>query len=203
MPNPELDAEIATNYELGVEQTLFDDHIIKAAVFYTKTDDYIGTVNVEPEAGLCDEDCEQNQNIGQEEHKGFEIGIDSYWLDNLSTKFSYSYIDAKLKKSESDTAKYITGIPKHALNAMIDYKPIPNLSIIPVFRYESNRYVDNEASSPKTRPFFTMDLRVAYKFDFGLELNAGVKNITDKNYYYSEGFPEEGRTYYVGVRYLF
>lgn len=203
IPNPNLDAEIATNYEIGIEQSLFNDHLLKAAIFYTKTDDYIGTVNVEPIDGICGGDCEQNQNIGQEEHKGFELSINSYWMDNLTTNLSYSYIDSKLKKSESDTAKYITGIPKHAFNMLVTYEPINGLFIMPLFRYESSRYVDNEASSPKTKPFFTMDLKMAYRFKNGLELNAGIKNITDKNYYYSEGFPEEGRTYYAGIRYLF
>lgn len=203
IPNPNLKAETATNYEIGIHQNLSQKHFLSAALFYTKTDDYIGTLSVAPQNGVCEEDCEQNQNIGEEEHKGFEIGVDSFWLDSISTKLSYAFIDPELKKSDKKVAKYILGIPKHSLSAMVKFEPFKNFYIIPLLRYESSAYVDMANSSPKRDAFTTLDISLAYKFDFGLELNAGVKNISDEDYYYTLGHPEEGRTYHFGFRYSF
>ena len=31
----------------------------------------------------------------------------------------------------------------------------------------------------------------------------GVRNITDRNYYYNAGFPEAGRTWFTNIRYSF
>ena len=37
----------------------------------------------------------------------------------------------------------------------------------------------------------------------GLQLQVGVGNLLDSNYYYWEGFPESGRNGYVTLRYTF
>lgn len=195
-PNPELDAEKALNYELGVEHTLNQQHSIKSSIFYTKTKDYIDQVT------LLD-GTDQNQNVGEAKYKGIEFSVDSFWNDNLTTNIAYTYMNFKLEKSVSDDVKYITGLPKHTLSFRANYKPISKLSIIPTIRYESDRYVDNEVTSPTTRDFMVMDLKTSYEIKKGLTLSVGVKNIFDKYYYYSEGFPMAGRNYYATVRYLF
>jgi iron complex outermembrane receptor protein len=37
----------------------------------------------------------------------------------------------------------------------------------------------------------------------GLKVQIGVKNLFDRNYYYEEGFPEPGRSWYLNTRYAF
>jgi outer membrane receptor protein involved in Fe transport len=37
----------------------------------------------------------------------------------------------------------------------------------------------------------------------GLRVQAGIKNLFDKDYYYWEGFPEAGRNAYVTLRFAF
>lgn len=86
---------------------------------------------------------------------------------------------------------------------MLKYEAFKNFYIFTLLRYESSAYVDIANSSPKRESFTTLDANIAYKFDFGLELNAGVKNITDENYYFTLGHPEEGRVYHLGFRYSF
>jgi len=34
-------------------------------------------------------------------------------------------------------------------------------------------------------------------------VQAGVKNLLDRNYYYTAGYPEEGRNWYFNLRYRF
>jgi len=206
LPNPGLEAETATNYEIGVEHKVGYNHLLKSSLFLTKTDKYIAGVDVDPalHPTFCTGSyCTQYQNVGQAEYKGIEFSADSFWNDNLTTNFAYTYIDFKLKRSEADDVKYITGLPKHTLSFRANYKPMSKISIIPTIRYESDRYVDNKASSPTTRDFMVMDLKTTYEIKKGLTLSVGVKNIFDKYYYYSEGYPMAGRNYYATLRYLF
>ena len=36
-----------------------------------------------------------------------------------------------------------------------------------------------------------------------MSLQAGVKNLLDRNYYYTAGYPEEGRNWFFNLRYHF
>lgn len=195
-PNPELKAERAINYEIGIEKNFADTHLVKASIFLSKAKDYIASVNLS--GGM-----KQSQNIGEEEHKGFEVSLDSFWSDNVTTNFSYTHIKAKVE--DNPDTPYVTDIPKHSFIGKIKYTPIATLDAIPEFRYESSRYINNELiyEEYKTKAFFLMDLKVAYRVMKDLEVAAGVKNLFDKNYYYSYGYPEEGRNYYANFRYIF
>jgi outer membrane receptor protein involved in Fe transport len=51
--------------------------------------------------------------------------------------------------------------------------------------------------------FFTFDAGGALPVRAGLRVQAGVKNLFDRDYYYWEGFPEAGRTAYLTLRYGF
>ena len=203
VPNPDLKAESSVNYEVGVEQKLSDAHVAKMALFLSQSDDYIASVSVPAVAGFCTGGCNQSQNIGKEEHKGVEVSLDSLWDEYLTSSVSYTYIDAEIK--DNPINPYVTDIPKHSFAGRLKYSPIATVDIIPQIRYESERYVRNEAiyNDYLTKDFFLMDLKVAYRPLKALELAVGVKNIFDKDYFYSYGYPQEGRSYYANARYSF
>jgi len=202
VPNPNLKAEKSLNYEVGAEHRLNDEHLVKGAIFLNYSNDYIASVSVEP-SGTCTSRCSQSQNIGKEEHKGYELSLDSYWSDALSSSVAYTYIDAKVKNNPENP--HVSDIPKHSLITRAKYSPWAALDIIPQIRYESERYVRSEAiySDYKTKEFFLMDIKIAYRAMKDLELSAGIKNLFDKDYFYSYGYPQEGRNYYANVRYTF
>jgi len=195
-PNPDLDAEKSMNYEIGFEHILNQQHSIKNAIFYSKTKDFIDSVDI---GGGQD----QNQNIGEVEQKGLDLSVDSYWNDVLSTNIAYGYVKPKLLKNVDPDVKYITRIPKHTFSLRLKYQPTSKLEIIPSLRYESDRYVDNTDSRVTTKDFTVMNLKVNYEIQKDIELSAGINNITDKYYYYTEGQPEAGRNYYANLRYKF
>jgi iron complex outermembrane recepter protein len=37
----------------------------------------------------------------------------------------------------------------------------------------------------------------------GLKLQAGIKNLFDRDYYYAAGYPQAGRNWYFNLRYQF
>ncbi|MDR2080358.1 MAG: TonB-dependent receptor [Campylobacteraceae bacterium] len=198
IPNPDLEAEEAVNYEIGTEYVLNNSHLIKAAVFYAKTDDFIVMQN---DFNWVDGYYTQFRNVGEETHRGVEIAVSSYWNDAFTTTISYSYIDASIK-DDNVTKHYVTDLPKHNVYASLKYSPYSGVEIIPMVRYESERYT-SVGSNEKSDGFTLADIRIAYRPIDDLEISGGVKNIFDKYYYYDIGYPQEGRSYYANIRYSF
>ena len=61
---------------------------------------------------------------------------------------------------------------------------------------------DNGLPLPVAR-FTTIDIGGTMPIRRGLSVQAGVKNLSDANNYYWEGFPEAGRNGYATLRYVF
>jgi iron complex outermembrane receptor protein len=56
---------------------------------------------------------------------------------------------------------------------------------------------------PFAESYATVDLGVIAPLARGIAVQAGVKNLLDRNYYYTAGYPEEGRNWYLNLRYRF
>jgi iron complex outermembrane receptor protein len=48
-----------------------------------------------------------------------------------------------------------------------------------------------------------VDLGATAPIRVGMSVQAGVKNLLDRNYYYWEGSPDAGRNWYLNLRYRF
>jgi iron complex outermembrane receptor protein len=48
-----------------------------------------------------------------------------------------------------------------------------------------------------------MDLGTIVPIYVGFSAQAGIKNLFDKDYYYTAGYPEPGRSWYFNMRYRF
>jgi iron complex outermembrane receptor protein len=77
-------------------------------------------------------------------------------------------------------------------------------------RYESGLVVQ-DTTYATTSPFFlphsesyaTTDLGVIAPIRAGVSVQAGVKNLFDRNYFYTAGYPEIGRNCFLNFRYRF
>ena len=62
-------------------------------------------------------------------------------------------------------------------------------------------------SSPLSHPygesFATMDLGAIAPIYKRVTVQTGIKNLFDRNYYYVAGYPEEGRNWFLNLRYQF
>jgi iron complex outermembrane receptor protein len=48
-----------------------------------------------------------------------------------------------------------------------------------------------------------MDLATVVPVGTHFNAQAGVKNLFDRNYFYTAGYPEEGRNWFLNLRYQF
>jgi iron complex outermembrane receptor protein len=110
-----------------------------------------------------------------------------------------------------NTCLTATDLPKHKAVGMatlhLPYQAMVNSTL----RYESgNKAIDSYKHSGtyyyeavRMSNFATWDVGGTAHLYKGASLQAGVKNLLDRNYYQTLDIPEEGRNWFVNMRYKF
>ena len=201
--NPNLKPEKALNLELAVSDRLFENWNVEAAVFYNRIDDLMQGVRI----GTGSRDI-QNQNIGKGTFVGFELAVDGKITPELEVGANYTYTNVNIdisSRADNSTLER-TGIPRHAGMVYAKWQPLPELSFIPYVEWETNRTVSNEVSG---RPNQRVGARALVNFKVGYELNEYLdfsitaRNLLDKNYELSHGYPMEGRNFLLTARFRY
>ena len=214
IPNPDLKAEKAINYEIGVSDTI-GNVTFDAAAFYTDVRD----TNLEVVVDDGGDEYYQTQNFGKSRVYGLELASVIRMTDSFDLGLAYTYMEKELRSSiaKAEDLKP-TNVPRHKLTVYGDWRVAEELNIIPKVEAYSSRYstlggnnMVNGAVRTSGKPgtgidmrdgtkiggFATAGLKVKYQPFDALEISAGVDNIFDKNYQLAEGYPEEGRNYFL------
>lgn len=191
IPNPILKPETALNYELNYTALLFDKMTFQTALFYSSiTDAILSVSNVQPGRS-------QMQNFGEAEYRGVEAQINYSILRNLSFNANYTYLE---RKNITSPTIYFTDVPNTKVMGTVEYEPIKVLRLIANAEFNSSRF----STSYGTRvPDYTLlNFYASGKILKNFSLDAGISNIFDRNYSLVEGFPEEGRNFFVTLRFF-
>lgn len=192
-PNPDLKNEKATHYELSYQLTK-NGFSSTTTAFYSRIKDYIQSVVYEPDPTLF-----QNQNIGKAIHKGIELDA-KYKQDSYTLGGNYTYLDVDMKKNNLK----VIGSPKHQAFLYAQKDIIKNLVIYANAKLRDGSYAQKlDGSYHEVPSFATYDLKLMYNYDKKLSAEVGVKNITDKLYYYDMAYPQAGREFFVSLEYKF
>lgn len=214
IPNPDLKAEKAVNYEIGISDTV-GNVTFDAAAFYTDVRD----TNLEVVVDDGGDEYYQTQNFGKSRVYGLELASVIRMTDSFDLGLAYTYMEKELRSSiaKAEDLKP-TNVPRHKLTVYGDWRVAEGLNIIPKVEAYSSRYstlggnnMVNGAVRTSGKPgtgidmrdgtkiggFATAGLKVKYQPFDALEISAGVDNIFDKNYQLAEGYPEEGRNYFL------
>ena len=215
IPNPDLKAEKAINYEIGVSDTI-GNVTFDAAAFYTDVRD----TNLEVVVDDGGDEYYQTQNFGKSRVYGLELASVIRMTDSFDLGLAYTYMEKELRSSiaKAEDLKP-TNVPKHKLTVYGDWRVAEGLNIIPKVEAYSSRYstlggnnMVNAAvrvhgngigtgvgmqDGTKIGGFATAGLKIQYQPTDALEISVGVDNIFDKNYQLAEGYPEEGRNYFL------
>jgi iron complex outermembrane receptor protein len=188
IPNPDLKAENALNFELAYNGIIREKLSLKPALFYSRIADIIQQVdNVEP--GIS-----QMQNTGIAEFFGGELSA-NYKIDKkLTMGANYTYIE---RKNITNSEILFTDVPKHKVFASAIYKPIERIEITLSEEFNSERF---STSYGNIAPAFALtNARISAKVWKYLFVECGVNNIFDKNYSLSEGYAEERRNIFASI----
>ncbi|MFM9947241.1 MAG: TonB-dependent receptor plug domain-containing protein [Saprospiraceae bacterium] len=189
IPNPELEAEAAVHYELAyLGQVVKDKLSLQVNLFYTNL------VNAIQQVDNVQGNQFQLQNTGEARFAGTEISIDYKPGDFLQTGINYSYIEQEnLTRPEI----LFTNVPKHKIFAFANGQIASWLSLLISTEYNTERF--STSYGTKAEAFTLANFALHSQIQPWLGLNAGVNNVFDKNYALVEGFPEEGRNYFVTI----
>jgi iron complex outermembrane receptor protein len=197
IPNPFLKPERGTNYELGYEDVFFKRVALRTALFYRNIKDFVLQVTV-PNPSNPRTTTLQNQNISHVEQYGFEVDVSGSILKSLDAGLNYTYLDNN-NRTNSDK---LTNVPEHKLFMYAKYTPVKPLSFLADMEVDSKRYSSTNGIRV-ANGFTVVNAKAMYEIIKGLQIEAGVKNVFDRNYFLDEGFPMPGRTYFSNLTYRF
>jgi outer membrane receptor protein involved in Fe transport len=217
--NPDLDPEVATNYELGFRGAFVEQNIsYDVGLYYLNVDDYISNEFVETIRGR---DQFRPVNAAKVNFRGLEAQLEYEPIEYFRLGVSYTYarnkfvdfIDKKGGADEKDlSGNYLSSSPKHHINTRLTFIPMMDLEIeLEMDSYSSSYTNSDNDLDPQGR--FDQDdifnLRVNYETG-PVELWVTALNITDEKYAtrvsyrtrrsYSVG---NGRSIYAGIAYNF
>lgn len=186
-------------YEFGIKD-MYKNTYISASVFLMNTENEI----------YLNPDDYFNQNFdGKVERKGVQLSLNHYF-DKLTLREGISFIKSEIKDGVNKNNEF-PGVPKWTVNLGATYnfteKLIGNIDMY----YQSAAYGNDDFKNDygKNNEYTTVDTNLTYKFNDGLEIYGGVKNLFDEEYCntniasYGSYNPADGRSYYAGFRYNF
>lgn len=203
--NPWLDPERALNFELGVADSLLPGVRGSAAIFHSKVKDAIQSVAVDLDGnGVIQSNENQFQNVGEASFKGVEFELSATMSPTLEVGGNYTYIDATLDEPGNSSAK-LTTTPRHKTFVYAKWRPSDAITVIPAIEYASRRWSSAAVGGGYTRTddYTLLNVKLDYRLARNWDLSFTARNLLDKDYEITEGYPQEGRNFVVSARYRF
>lgn len=188
--NPNLSAQSAVNYQIGVNHKW-------ANVLTTTTDLFFMNVY-----GFIEKNQVSNlyQNFNHYRMNGGQLVINYTPVDTLGLRFSYTYLDA-VNVEASGVSEELQYRPRARASFLVSYRPISTLHIVASgwLIGQQNYYSHQTPTEQGTlHSYFVANVRVGFKVTNRFSLYAGAWNLFDRNYVQSYGFPAPGRVIFAG-----
>lgn len=196
IPNPDLHAEYAVNYELGYKAAVNNGFNIQAALFYSRIGNTILMVSNVKFDSVRNVWQGQLQNTGKSEYLGAEIGADYQFIPALKAGLNYTYIK---RNNLSNPSLHFIDVPRHKFFGYVQYRLRERLSVQANTECDSKRYSTTYGTT--TSSFMLLNASATVLIWKWFSIEAGINNITDRNYSLTEGYPEPGRNYFANLIY--
>ncbi len=206
IPNPELDKESMTAYEIGMYKQFGDKVSLDVAAFINDYDDLIQSI-IDAGAGTF-----EYRNITKARIWGIETSLNYRPSPKWNFNLAYTYMNAKNRsyvKGEDVTLdknpdpKWLPYRPEHTASASVTWKANDNLTL-----NLNGRYVgEYKAVSVYTNPegqyypgdFVVFNLGMKYKITDNIGATLLCNNIGNVQYEEAEWFRAPGRSFVLGV----
>jgi iron complex outermembrane receptor protein len=222
LPNPDLKPEHSRNWNIGYAHSFAARTLVQIEVFRSSLRDAIELVYIKDPGSLCSNTgafagyCSQNVNLGSEIHSGVEFNMRSTRFSRLTLDANYSYLNRTLtydfasfpRVSQVNTSiQILPTLPKNKLVGSATVQLPHQALAIATVRYEGGIALQDTTYNPAPQPygesFSTMDFGAVVPIRAHMTVQAGVKNLFDRNYCYTAGYPEEGRNWFFNLRFRF
>ncbi|KAB2920913.1 MAG: TonB-dependent receptor [Dechloromonas sp.] len=190
--DPDVGPEKALSWDVGIEQALPGQGVVKAAYYDTRLTDMIyrktrahtgGMVGVTTDAILT--------NAGEARIKGVELSAETPLFSWLRGSASYTYTDGRITRDESNTGlqdKVLRFVPKNMAALGLDAQWQQWRAVLTAtytgkqFGQEDNSDTVGDVYGGYGR-FWLANLNVSYQIDRHLKATVRVYNLFDKTYY--------------------
>jgi hemoglobin/transferrin/lactoferrin receptor protein len=223
VPNPDLEAEYAYNYELGANLN-FDDFVkLELAGYITQLKDALVRRDFELDGqkeliyqGELSK-VQAIQNAAKAEVYGFEAGLEVNFSEELQLTSQYSITDGFEEDDSGNTNPIRHAAPqfgnshliwksgKLKLDAFAEYNGQFDFEdLAPSQQNNDFLYAKDENGNPYSPKWYTLNLGGQYEINNALTLNAVLENITNQRYRpYSSGIAAPGTNLIVAASFKF
>ncbi len=208
IPNPELDKETMTAYEIGMYKQFSDKVSFDIAAYINDYEDLIESRNLNPNYWPI---LFQYTNLTKARIWGIETSLnirpDADWNINLG----YAYMNAKNKSADASSLagnlnpdpEWLAYRPEHTATASVTWKPVSNLALNLSGRYVSEYKAVSSYPNPEGEnypgDFVVFNAGAKFQATDNIGLNFLVRNITNEQYEEAEWFRAPGRSFVLGV----
>lgn len=223
VPNPDLEAEYAYNYEIGATLNIEDIVVLDVTAYYTYLKDALvrrdfnldGETEIEYQGELSN--VQAIQNASEAEVYGFEAGIKINFSEDLNLTSNYSITDGSQYEEDGTTSPIRHAAPqfgnshliwkgeKLKLDAFAEYSGGFDFEELAISQQNTpHLYALDSNGDPYSPSWYTLNFGAEYKFTDALRVNVTLENITDQRYRtYSSGIAAAGRNLILAVSYNF
>ena len=183
--NPNVDPQLATNYEVGVRGTIAERHRYELSLFTIDVEDELIPFELASQPGR-----DFFSNAGKSEREGVEVSFISQPLDSLRFSLAYTYSNFKFDQFVDDngndfSGNALPGIPDNLFRAEIAYTHSSGFySVVDVLNV--GEFFVNNANSTISQSYSVVNLRAGLdNLQFGhwvLSPFVGVNNLADEKY---------------------
>jgi iron complex outermembrane receptor protein len=197
VPNPGLEPEYATHFELAFEQVASWGSL-RAGAFAARNSDAIESVTL-PGSACSSPPCTQQQNVGKQRNRGLEVSAEVTPSERLTLGGQVTLLD---RDNLSNPQVAVVGTPRYRYQLSADV----GLAAAWRLRLDANREGRRFSNSTGTRvadAFTVVNAFVRGDLGGGWGVSAGVRNLFDELHAYDEGFFEPGRTALLQVEWRY
>lgn len=180
LPNPELQSEVATGWETGVECTLPNRNtLVRATYFWTEVNRPVTalTLSVTPS-----EIVNQRENLGQIRSRGVALNLESSPVPWLTVTGGYQYANATVTQFAQQPSLVGKWIPQVAHNTatMQASATKERLGTIRLLGTLSGRQYDDDANAFLLHGFFQLDGYFQHSLGSRVDAYAAIENIFNR-----------------------
>jgi len=128
----------------------------------------------------------------------------------LNRDIAYEFSELPNVSAVNTSVTILPTLPRNKAQGTLTYRLPHQMLAIVNERYESGLILQDTSyasNSPRYLPYSesyaATDLIAVAPIRNGISMQAGIKNLLDRNYYFTADYPEEGRSWFVNLRYRF
>ena len=194
IPNPDLKEERSDNLEVGYTQVIGLRSFLEVALFQSNVSNSTQRFFVLPNVF-------QWRNLGEARYLGGELGFRTSITTALQLSTNYTYLS---RRNQTMPSVIMLDTPRHKAYGTATYQWGRRFTLLGDLMYEGGRWNANDAGRvQRASSFASVGIGGSARVYHQAELQAGINNLFDRNYFLVEGYPEAGRNVYVNFRYRF